>query len=33
MQRDSLGKAMAVFGWLAIILAALLIYALTSDLK
>jgi hypothetical protein len=33
MQRDSLGKAAALFGWLTLILAAVLIYFLTRDLK
>ena len=32
MQHDSLGKAVAVIGWLTLILAAALIYFLTRDL-
>jgi hypothetical protein len=32
MRHDSVGKAMVVFGWIILILAAMLIYALTRDM-
>ena len=32
MEHDSLGKAVAVIAWLTLLLAAVLIYALTRDL-